>query len=103
MLLRNVMEDVVGDVIDYLAVHPELLSADADFCFCSKCRIDVAAIALNRLQPKYVVTSRGEALARAERFQTQADVDVLGTVVAAIRMVKHEPRNCPQRETEVSP
>ncbi len=98
MILRNVMEEAVQRTIDHLAEHPELLGDDSSACFCPICRIDAAAIALNRLQPRYVVTRRGEALARAERFQTQYDVDVLGTVVAAIRVVKDAPQHTAQRE-----
>ncbi|MGE5653351.1 MAG: late competence development ComFB family protein [Bacillota bacterium] len=94
MILRNTMEDAVYDVIDYLAAHADLLGADAEACFCTHCRMDVAAIALNHLAPKYVVTKRGEALAKAERFQTQFDVDLLGSVVSAIRTVKQDPRHC---------
>lgn len=94
MVLKNVMEDLVCRMIDYLADHPRLLGDDAGFCFCPNCRMDVSAIALNRLQPKYVVTDRGEALARAERLQTQSDVDILGAVVNAIHIVKKAPQHC---------
>ncbi len=94
VILRNIMELEVQNTIDYLAGHPELLGTSEGACFCRHCRMDVAAIALNRLHPRYVVTSQGEAMARAERFQTQCDVDLLSAVVTAIHIVHDAPRHC---------
>ncbi len=50
--IKNYMEDVVfGQMKEVLA--------DINMCTCEKCLLDVAAIALNDLPPKYVVTEKG--------------------------------------------
>ena len=45
------MEDVVALLLD------ELIK-DKDICKCEHCRLDMMAIALNKLPPKYIVTRK---------------------------------------------
>lgn len=55
--IKNYMEDVVfGQMKEVLA--------DINMCTCEKCLLDVAAIALNDLPPKYVVTERENCIPR---------------------------------------
>ena len=48
------MEDVVWQNID------DVIRGRYGACGCEKCRLDVAALALNYLPPHYVVTEKGE-------------------------------------------
>lgn len=86
MELRNLMEDVVshaiGDVRKYY-----------DFCSCDQCRMDISALALNKIPPRYVVSNKGESYGRADLLAMQSDLDVLTIVLEAVKMVQQKPRH----------
>lgn len=48
MEFRNYMEELVICVLD------EILARQEIGCKCQRCRLDIAALALNNLPPKYV-------------------------------------------------
>ena len=85
-VLHNLIEDSVYQVIN------ELVS-DNFMCTCEQCRLDIAAIALNALPPRYVVTNKGASYARADLLEMQKYVDVIGAVTKAIKLVKDHPRH----------
>ena len=87
MVLKNLMEEVVLRALDNLAIAP-------DFCICPKCRLDAAALSLNMLPPRYVVSDRGESYSRAGLLDLQKEVDVTRTVLAALKVVRQSPRHC---------
>lgn len=87
MRLKNLMEDEV------MYVTNELLSEREDVCKCQKCKLDIAAIALNALSPKYVVTEIGELLGRANNSNIQFEADVITEVTKAIDVVKNSPHH----------
>ena len=85
-LFENIMEHVVDEVIEDLLKVPTL-----QVCRCDRCYIDIKALALNRLPPKYVVTERGEIFAKLGTFRNQVRVDVLKAVIEAIEIVRQRP------------
>jgi len=85
--LVNFMEDVVAAYID------ELTAKDKSFCGCPRCRLDVIAIALNDVSPKYVVTTKGYAYARMGELQAQFRADTIVAVTRALKMVNKNPRH----------
>ena len=85
MGLINFMEDVVRNCAN------EAISGDPDFCRCERCRLDVIAIALNHLHPKYVVSNRGYAYARMDELQAQFRTDTIVAVARAMKTVKERP------------
>lgn len=85
-LFENMMELIVDEVIEDLLKVPSL-----DVCKCDRCHMDIKALSLNRLPPKYVVTQRGEVYAKLDVFRNQIRVDVLTAVVEAIEIVKQNP------------
>ncbi|WP_427339181.1 late competence development ComFB family protein [Caloranaerobacter sp. DY30410] len=87
MKLFNYMEDVVIKTID-LAIekYPQV-------CKCEKCKLDIAAIALNNLPSRYIVTKKGEVFAKVDGMQVQFDVDVLKEVTKAIEIVSKRPKH----------
>ena len=85
-VLHNLIEDSVEQVIN------ELVS-DNFMCTCEQCRLDIAALALNGLPPRYVVTNKGASYARADLLEMQKYVDVIGAVTKAIKLVKDHPRH----------
>lgn len=85
--LVNYMEDVVSSYVD------EIIEGDEEFCGCPRCRLDVIAIALNHVAPKYVVTPKGYAYARMDELRAQFRADTIVAVTNALRIVKNNPRH----------
>jgi competence protein ComFB len=85
--LTNFMEHVVTDYVD------EVLAEENEFCDCPRCRLDVIAIALNDVKPKYVVTTKGYAYARMGELQAQFKADTIVAVSRALKIVKAHPRH----------
>lgn len=86
MELKNLIEDVVSQTIDDIKKYH-------DFCTCLQCRLDISAIALNKIPPRYVVSSKGESYGRADLLAMQKDLDVLAIVLDAIKLVQKKPRH----------
>ncbi len=55
------------------------------------CRLDVIAIALNDVRPKYVVTTKGYAYARMGELQAQFKADTIVAVTKALKIVEAHP------------
>jgi len=77
-LINNVLKDLIGRL---------------DFCSCERCRLDILALSLNQLPPRYVVTGKGDSYSRAEMLELQKGVDILSMVVSAIKTVQSKPRH----------
>jgi competence protein ComFB len=85
--LVNYMEDVVASYVDEVAMK------DKSFCGCPRCRLDVIAIALNDMKPKYLVTTKGYAYARIGELQAQFRADTIVAVTRALKIVSKNPRH----------
>ncbi|MDR1960811.1 MAG: late competence development ComFB family protein [Gracilibacteraceae bacterium] len=84
--VKNVSEDLVDFYLDEcLARHGT--------CSCARCVADIRAYALNQLPPRYVVSSAGNAFARARAMSTQAKADIISSITAGINLVKQNPRH----------
>lgn len=84
--IKNYMEEVVYMLID------DILN-DLNFCRCKKCTMDIAAIALNQLPPKYIVTEKGELYSKISTLKQQFEVDVISAITKAAVLVKRSPRH----------
>ena len=87
MELKNVLEDVVASYVD------EVLEQDQDFCGCHSCRLDVIALSLNSLKPKYVVSPKGYVYAKLDELRAQFQADIVVATTKAIKVVKKNPRH----------
>ncbi|HHV28589.1 late competence development ComFB family protein [Acetivibrio mesophilus] len=84
--IKNYMEEIV------FSLMKEVL-ADINVCSCEKCKMDIAAIALNDLPPKYIVSDKGELYSKVNSLKQQFEVDVISAVTKAAVMVKRNPRH----------
>jgi len=89
--IKNFVEDGVASYVD------EALTDDVVFCKCRRCRLDVMALALNELKPKYVVTPKGYAFARSDELEAQFLADTIVAVRRAMKVVRENPRHQPER------
>ena len=90
--LRNYNEDAVKTYLERWYRH-------ADVCQCDQCRLDVMAIMLNELKPKYVVTDKGALFAQMDDFDPQCRTDFMAIMTQAVRLVSDNPREYCERET----
>ena len=86
-MLKNHMEDVVDLRL------PVILVRYTDICKCPKCVDDIKAIALNKLPPRYVVTSKGLLYTKINELIDQFETDVTIDIVMAIEIVSQNPRH----------
>jgi len=84
--LRNYTEEAVKFFMDRRY-------KEADVCQCETCRLDVMALMLNQLKPKYVVTDAGALYAQLDEFEPQNKVDFMTIMSQACEMVKKSPRH----------
>lgn len=84
--IKNYMEEVVYGMFD------DVLK-DLNVCTCEKCRMDIAAIALNQLPAKYIVTEKGELYSKINTLRQQFEVDVISAITKAAVLVKRTPRH----------
>lgn len=87
MQLKNFMEDLVLQRLD------EVISSHTNICRCEKCRLDIAALALNFLPPRYIVTTQGETYSRISALEQQFNVDILTALSHAVQIVSGKPHH----------
>lgn len=87
MKLYNYMEDVVKEELDRLLTDIE------DICKCEKCRLDMAAFALNRMNSQYVVSNKGRVYTKLKELNTQSRVDIMTNLTRAILHVGKKPQH----------
>ena len=85
--LKNCMEQAVFQLLD------QLLAEREGACGCDRCRLDMAALALNQVKPRYVVTDLGELFTRASQMEVQFSTDLLTAVLHAMERVGKNPRH----------
>lgn len=93
MKIHNLMEDIILEKVHEIFDEEEGLKENKNFCTCYQCRLDVACYVLNRLQPKYMTSSRGLAHLRTE-YQTnlQKSADLVATINDGIKQVSSTKR-----------
>ena len=84
MILVNTTEELVKMTVD------EVISK-IDMCSCDICKLNACAIALNKLEPHYVTTTRGKLLAKIITEKMNYQMEVLVEVTKALLTVKKNP------------
>ena len=88
MELHNLMEHEVRYTLNHI------LTTDNDIkCQCDQCKLDIMAVALNSLSPKYIVTEKGLLYSRLAIMNQQFNTDVVTALAKAINMVNNSPRH----------
>jgi len=84
--LRNYIEEAVK-------IYMDRWFKEAKVCQCEDCRLDVMAIMLNNLKPKYVVTDKGALYAQLDDFDPQHKIDFMTEMTQAAHIVSSSPRH----------
>lgn len=85
--LINLVENEVFSSAD------RLTAADPGFCGCTKCLIDVAALALSTIPPVYATSEDGRELGQTRIESQAARAEITDKVMAAISAVHGQPRH----------
>lgn len=85
--LKNYMEELVWDHLD------RVLDQYPAVCRCEKCRYDMAALALNNLPPRYVVTDKGKTYTKVKTLEQQFETDIITAITQAVEKVAHAMRH----------
>lgn len=87
--LENQMERAVLEVLNEIL----MMESQNRFCGCDKFRVDVAAIALNRLQPRYATSFQGSLFTLEDiQFDQDLQVTIRQCIMKALDMVVSDPR-----------
>jgi competence protein ComFB len=84
----NAMEQVVSQIF-----KDEFLKNTKPTCSCEHCQLDIIALALNRLPPRYVVTEEGNVYIRALYAERQLTSDVIRELSKAALLVQEKPNH----------
>lgn len=85
-IIFNVMQALVEDKADkYIRMF--------GLCNCARCRIDVVALALSNLPPKYVVAKPHELIPRLSIYEQKFSAAVVTQVMSACRKVLERPHH----------
>ncbi len=87
MNVVNIVERLVWNNVD------EVMNHKPGICHCEKCRADIVAYALNHLTPRYVVSQKGEVLAKAASLGQAYHTALLVALAEAVEVVSAHPRH----------
>ncbi len=94
MEMQNYMEILMWQRLD------DILDAHPGICRCEKCRYDIAALAMNFLPPRYVVTDRGQIYTKIKALEQQFTIDIVSAITHAVKVVSSTPQHQESAETE---
>jgi len=87
-ILHNTMEDIV------LFCLEDVLKEKNDICKCDQCRLDMACYILNKVQPRYVLSSRGIVHYEKNKIKdNQEYIDIYTLAMEAIQVVSQTMRH----------
>lgn len=87
MKLYNLLEEEVINAVNNFTGEVGIT------CNCDKCKLDIAAIALNNLKSKYVVIEEGKLYGRINNMSYQFNTDVVMEVTKATAVVGKNPQH----------
>ncbi|SHJ27747.1 competence protein ComFB [Clostridium cavendishii DSM 21758] len=82
--ITNYTEIMVENVIDDIIKK-------YDVCTCEKCKLDIKALSLNSLPPRYFVSEKGKMYKKIEVLDNQLKIDVVSAVTNAALTIKNNP------------
>lgn len=82
----NVMEKIIQDkALDYMNKF--------EMCTCQRCVVDVMAISLSKLTPKYIVSVKGSNFPLLNYYSQKFSVDVASNLTKACMIVQNNPNH----------
>ena len=88
-ILVNVTEEIVRGLVSFLLHGTEYQT----FCHCNQCEMDIIAIALNTLPPKYVASNESRDAAFGQLNTLENIEGINKQIIRAIHIVGRNPRH----------
>ncbi len=85
-IYKNLMEIIVMNKI-------REMEDELDCCKCDQCVMDIATYVLNRIPPKYIVTTEGRIFSNLEALSAQHIADIITLILEASFLVNESPRH----------
>jgi len=93
MELHNVSEDVVFGVVQKIFDSIVEKGNPDDLCLCEQCKMDTTCYTLNRIEPRYIISSRGISHFEQDwAWRQQMEADVYALAYKGLRIVNHKQR-----------
>jgi competence protein ComFB len=87
MELKNYMEILMWQQLD------DVLTSHQGICTCEKCRYDIAALTMNFLPPRYVVSDKGQMYTKIKALEQQFTIDIITAITHAVKIVSSTPHH----------
>ena len=84
--LKNYMEILVEQMFN-------LTTQDMDICKCDRCRLDIMAIVLNNIKPKYIVGDDTYLYVKLSLFEQQFSTDIVAAITKGAMIVSENKRH----------
>ena len=94
MEVKNYMEILMWQQLD------DVLESHPGICTCEKCRYDIAALTMNFLPPRYVVTDKGQMYTKIKALEQQFKIDIITAITHAVKIVSGTPHHLDSGETD---
>jgi competence protein ComFB len=93
MKIHNLMEDIILEKVHEIFDEEDTDLKNKGCCTCYQCRLDVACYVLNRIQSKYMTSSRGLAHLRTEyQNNLQKAADLVSLINDGIKQISSAKR-----------
>lgn len=83
---KNVMEEIVRKEINNC-------SNSLGICTCESCMLDLIALTLNHMKPRYVNTEKGELMSKINQLSQTSQTEIVSTIATAAEIIKKNPRH----------
>ncbi|MCL2193808.1 MAG: late competence development ComFB family protein [Treponema sp.] len=93
MELHNVSEDIVFGTVNKIFNSIAKGGNPENLCLCEQCKMDTICYTLNRIEPRYIVSSRGiNHIEQDWAWKQQMEADIATLAYKGLRIVKHKQR-----------
>jgi len=93
MELHNVSEDIVFRAMEKIFDALGEKGNPDDLCLCEQCKMDTICYVLNRIEPRYTISSRGISHMEQDwAWKQQIEADVATLAYKGLRIVNHKQR-----------
>ena len=81
------------EILVFQMIEEVLGNSKEEICKCDDCRLDIAAMALNNLPPRYFASEKGEIFSKLSLSHLSAKTEVVTEVTKAIMHIASRPRH----------
>ena len=103
MEIHNISEDIVFNLVQAIFDSIKKEGNPDELCLCEQCKLDTICYALNRIEPRYIVSNRG--ITRIEQDwagKQQIEADITTLAYRGLKLVNHNLRPNASHDDSIS-